>query len=156
MQGRGRAALISDPQGAELALLHAADGDPEDRQPRIGDWIWNEIWTNVPQQTAAFYTSLGSYSSIKVGDAYEILTTENRWRAGIRAIFKDPYKVRWVLAVRVNDPVRILDKVEKLGGRVLLRPDAPPSRGDTALIVDPDGALLMLQRWSFDDTEEAQ
>jgi len=156
MQGRGRAVLISDPQGAELALLHAAEGDPEDRRAEIGDWIWKEIWTNVPRQTAAFYVPLGHYDRVNVGDTYEILTTENRWRAGIRVIFKDPYKVRWVLAVRVEDPVRILDKVEKLGGRILLRPDEPPSRGDTALIADPGGALLILQRWSYKETEAAQ
>ncbi len=156
MRGRGRAALVQDPQGAELVILHAATGDPPDGKPRIGDWIWNEIWTNVPEKTAAFYLLLGNYTSMKIGDAYEILISENRWRAGIRYIFKDPYRVRWVPAVRVADPVRILSRVKKLGGTVLLRPDEPPSNGDTALIADPDGALLMLQRWPVDTTKEAQ
>jgi len=156
MRGRGRAALVQDPQGAELVILHAATGDPVDGKPGIGDWIWNEIWTNVPENTAAFYSPLGNYTRMKVGDAYEILISENRWRAGIRFIFKDPYKVRWVLAVRVKDPVRILTRVKKLGGSVLLRPDEPPSNGDTALIADPDGALLMLQRWPVDTTEDMQ
>ena len=156
MRGRGRAALVQDPQGAELVILHAATGDPADGKPGIGDWIWNEIWTNVPEKTAAFYSPLGNYTSMKVGDVYEILLSENRWRAGIRFIFKDPYKARWVLAVRVKDPVRILARVKKLGGTVLLRPDEPPSNGDTALIADPDGALLMLQRWPVDTTEDAQ
>ena len=156
MRGRGRAALVQDPQGAELVILHAATGDPADGKPRIGDWIWNEIWSNVPEKTAAFYLPLGNYTRIKVGDAYEILISENRWRAGIRYIFKDPYRVRWVPAVRVADPVRILARVKKLGGTVLLRPDEPPSNGDTALIADPDGALLMLQRWPVETAEEAQ
>jgi predicted enzyme related to lactoylglutathione lyase len=50
--------------------------------------------------------------------------------------------------------VKILEKVEELGGTVLLRPDEPPSNGDTALISDTSGALLMLQRWSPEQTEE--
>ena len=156
MEKRGRGALIKDPQGAQLLLLRAVGGDPEDTDSvaEIGDWIWNEIWTNVPQKTNEFYTSLAGYDTAQVGSGYEILSREGIWRGGIRYIFKDTYRVRWVPAVRVSDPEKMLDKVEQLGGVVLLTPDEPPSNGDTALIADPDGALLMLQRWSSDPVEE--
>lgn len=157
MRERGRGALIADPQGAQLVLLHAAGGgDPPDVEPASGDWIWNEIWTNVPDKTRRFYVSLGGYTPIVAGDAYEILERDNRWRAGIRYIFQDQYQARWVPAVRVADPAALLSVVTAQGGKVLVRPDEPPSNGDTALIADPDGALLMLQRWTFAKTGEGQ
>jgi len=154
MENRGRGALVADPLGAQLILLHAVGGDPADGTPEIGAWIWNEIWTNKPQETSNFYKTLGGYDSTKVGESYEVLSRENKWRGGIRYIYKDSYPARWVPAIRVSDPEKILEKVEELGGAVLLRPDEPPSNGDTALISDTGGALLMLQRWSPEQTDE--
>ncbi len=156
MENRGRGALVSDPQGAQLVLLHAVGGDPLDTTPEIGDWIWNEIWSNVPHKTSRFYKGLAGYNSIPVRKNYEILLSEKRWRCGIRYIFKKTYRARWVPAIRVADPVKILGKVEQLGGTVLVRPDEPPSNGDTALISDSGGALLMLERWSPQQTVEAR
>jgi predicted enzyme related to lactoylglutathione lyase len=156
MKNRGRGALVSDPQGAQLILLHAIGGDPSDTTHEIGDWIWNEIWSNVPHETSRFYKELGKYNSLLVGNDYEILSNKNKWRGGIRYIFKKPYQVRWVPAIRVADPVKILEKVEQLGGAVLVHPDSPPSNGDVALISDTNGALLMLQRWAPEQTKEAQ
>jgi predicted enzyme related to lactoylglutathione lyase len=156
MENRGRGALVVDPQGAQLVLLHAVDGDPSDSTHDIGDWIWNEIWSNDPHKTSNFYKSLGGYESTPVGNDYEILLSQEKWRAGIRYVFKEPYRARWVPAIRVADPVKILEKVEELGGTVLLHPNEPPSTGDTALISDTSGALLMLQRWSSEQTEEAR
>ena len=154
MENRGRGVLVTDPQGAQLVLLHAAGGDPVDGTPEIGAWIWNEIWTNKPQETSNFYKTLGGYDSILVGDNYEVLSREKKWRGGIRYIYKESYRARWVPAIRVSDPMKILEKVEELGGTVLLRPDESPSNGDTALISDTGGALLMLQRWSPEQTDE--
>jgi predicted enzyme related to lactoylglutathione lyase len=156
MENRGRGALVSDPQGAQLVLLHAVGGDPSDSTHEIGDWIWNEIWSNVPHKTSRFYKVLGEYDSILVGNDYEILSSKKRWRGGIRYIFKESCRVRWVPAIRVADPVKILEKVEQLGGTVLVHPDEPPSNGDVALISDTSGALLMLQRWSPEQIEEAR
>jgi len=148
MEKRGRGVLISDPQGAQLALLHAAGGDPADAEPAIGDWLWNEIWSNVPQATLGFYQALGEYDSSIEGNNYRILKSEGKWRAGIRHVFKEDLKIRWVPAVRVADPEAITDKVENLGGVVWVRPGEPPSDGDIALISDNTGTLLMVQRWS--------
>jgi len=156
MENRGRGALVSDPQGAQLVLLRAAGGDPVDSDPEIGDWLWNEIWTNEPHKTSSFYQSLGSYKLIVLGDDYEILVNDEKWRGGIRYIFKDEYQTRWVPVVRVLNPAEMLGKVKELGGVVLLRPDETPGNVDTALITDTSGALLMLQRWSPEQIEEAR
>ena len=82
-----------------------------------------------------------------MGD-YTILQSEGKWRAGIRHVYENDFKVRWVPSVRVADPAAIVDQVEALGGTVWVRPEEAPSNGDTALISDTTGALLMIQRWS--------
>jgi len=156
MENRGRGALVSDPQGAQLILLRATGGDPPDDEPEIGDWVWNEIWSNEPHETSRFYQSMGGYDSIQIGDDYEILLNDGKWHAGIRYIVKDGHRTRWVPVVRVSDTGALLDKVEALGGVVWLRPDEAPSNGDTALISDKNGALLMIQRWSSEQMEETQ
>ena len=153
MPARGRGALISDPQGAHLVLLHAKNGDPEDREPAMGDWLWNEIWTSVPDETINFYKAVGGYSQIKKGKDYAILIQEGTWRAGVRFASSD-VTVRWVPAIRVTDPRSLLPKVEALGGTVWVKPGDIPENPDTALISDNTGALLILQRWDFTNIAE--
>lgn len=148
MINRGRGALVSDPQGAQLLLMRSSSGDPVDAEPAMGDWLWNEIWTNVPADTRTFYKALGKYDAVVDGENYQVLASAGNWRAGIRHVFESDLKVRWVPVVRVENPEALIDKVENLGGIVWLHPDEPPSKGDTALISDNTGALLMLQRWS--------
>ncbi len=153
MPARGRGALISDPQGAHLVLLHAKDGDPEDQEPAMGEWLWNEIWTSVPDETISFYKAVGGYSQIKKGKDYAILIQEGMWRAGIR-FANDDVTVRWVPAVRVADPQSLLPKVQALGGTIWVKPGDIPENPDTALISDNTGALLILQRWDFTNIAE--
>ncbi|BCX89113.1 conserved hypothetical protein [Methylomarinovum tepidoasis] len=151
---RGRAVLIGDPAGAQLLLLHATGGDPMDREPGIGDWLWNEVWTLEPGPLVSFYTEVGQYEGALQGDDYVVLIDEGRWRAGIRSIRQKAYAGRWVPVVRVKDPASLLDKVRKLGGRVLLVPGEEGASEDTALIADNGGAMLILQRWVFPSGKE--
>lgn len=147
MKERGKGALISDPHGAQLVLLHAKGGDPVDTTPQMGDWLWNELWTHKPKESYEFYRKLGQYDASTQKDNYQILSHKGKWRAGLRHVMKDDLKVRWVPVVRVVDPKMITDKVEKLGGKVLM--EAHPSflDGTVALISDNTGALVIVQRW---------
>ncbi|MGI9321806.1 MAG: VOC family protein [Thiogranum sp.] len=52
-----------------------------------------------------------------------------------------------VPVVRVADPQVTAQRVSELGGVVWVAPDEAPSKGDTALIGDTTGALLLIQRW---------
>jgi len=148
MKERGRGVLVSDPHGAQLVLLHAKGGDPVDTTPQMGDWLWNELWTNKPKESYDFYRKLGQYDASTHKDNYRILSHKGKWRAGLRHVMKDDLKVRWVPVVRVVDPKIVTDKVEKLGGKVLM--EAHPSflDGNVALISDNTGALVIVQRWT--------
>lgn len=147
MERRGRVALISDPQRADLVLLSAKGGDPADTEAAIGDWLWNEIWTDDPDTIAAFYKSVLGYDEVDVGEGYDVFVHQGKWRAGIRIVHNPKQDMLWMPVVRVADPVATVQRVTELGGAVLVAPDEAPSNGDTALIADTTGALLLVQRW---------
>lgn len=147
MEQRGRAVLISDHQRADLVLLSAKGGDPADTEAAIGDWLWNEIWTNDPENTEAFYRSVLGYDEMAPGDDYHVFMHNGKWRAGIRVVHDHKEHMLWVPVVRVADPVATAQRAGELGGVVWVGPDEAPGNGDTALIGDTTGALLLIQRW---------
>lgn len=147
MGKRGRAVLINDPQQADLVLLSARGGDPADAEAEIGDWLWDEIWTSDPETIGNFYRDLLGYDEVVSGENYDVLLHKEKWRAGIRHVSDDSQHPRWVPVVRVADPQATSQRVAKLGGVVWIAPEDAPSKGDTALIGDPTGALLLIQRW---------
>lgn len=153
MLNRGRAALIADPEGAQLLLLHAADGDPEDREPEINAWLWHELWSNHLEDSLAFYQKLAGYDYEGEASTYLILTKDERWRAGIRYVPNEDLMSRWVPAVRVADIDATVKRAEGLGGTILVGPQPTPS-GSVALIADASGALVIVQRWSATPEQE--
>ena len=148
MLNRGRAALISDPQGAELLLLYATDGDPEDKEPAIGSWLWHELWSYDTEASLAFYQKLAGYDYAGEKDDYLVLLKDEQWRAGIRNISDTDTTMRWVPVVRVADTEKTAEQAKELGGKLLVGPRPTPSGGSVALLSDPSGAPLIIQRWS--------
>ncbi|PHS38940.1 MAG: hypothetical protein COB07_02680 [Sulfurovum sp.] len=151
MKMRGRGALVSDAQGAHLVLLRAKEGDPLDREAKIGDWLWNELWSKDPAKSDAFYRKLGTYGTSEVRDRYRILKSKGKWRAGIRdvsMVSEGEIKTRWVPVVRVDNLARSTKKVEELGGDILVTPSKVFHNGNVAIISDNVGAILILQYWS--------
>ncbi|MCK5915142.1 MAG: VOC family protein [Deltaproteobacteria bacterium] len=152
MENRGRGALIRDPQGAQLMLLHSCDGDPEDADPEIGAWLWVELLSNNSQASLEFYKELGGYESVDWEDDYWLLKNEGKWRCGVRFISEKDLEVRWIPTVRVADPVVTSSYAEMLGGRVLVEPGDISHNESAALIEDPNGALFAIQRWEKQPT----
>jgi len=145
---RGRSALVSDLQGAQFSLLQTKNGDPNDGPIAEGAWLWHELWTNNPSDSAHFYEALAGYSTVEELDGYWILRADNKWRAGIRNLFNQDLEQRWVPVIRVNDVKAISTLAKQLGGRVLIEPENPDFVDQVSLLADPSGALFMIQEWS--------
>jgi len=145
---RGRGALVDDPQGAQLYLLNATDGDPEDKEPVVGSWLWHELWSHDAEASLAFYQKLVGYDYEGEKTDYLILLKDEQWRAGIRALKDSEIEVRWVPVVRVVDTEETAKKAEELGGKLLIGPSETASGGSVALLSDRSDALVIIQRWS--------
>jgi len=156
---RGRIAVVTDSQGAVLALLETAGGDPADGDgpPESGEFLWNELWVGNVGKALDFYSAVFPFSgeerSLPEGDSvveYLVLKSAGRPRAGVRTTPGDDLPSSWVSYLRVADQQElndILSKVEALGGTVLVPATPRPAGGMVAMIEGPSGAGIALQTW---------
>ncbi|MCU7845284.1 MAG: VOC family protein [Candidatus Thiodiazotropha sp. (ex Monitilora ramsayi)] len=156
MRLRGRGALVSDPLGAKILLLHSSSGDPEDRPATMNDWLWDELWSSNPDNSLKFYSTLVGYTSQEMREGYWILKSQDKWRSGIRSLFDKELEQRWVPVIRVENPQQLSVNIEKLGGSVLIATGESATDSQTALLADPAGALFMIQHWSGLSVEEGK
>lgn len=151
---RGRMAIVVDPQGALLALVQTAEGDPERREPGYGDFLWDELWTSDLDAATAFYTDLTGLAENDVAlEADRTYRTLNRGDTPTFGMMVHPFNGKrpvWVTYIRVEDPAAITARVEELGGTVYLEAQDRPLGGQVALIADPSGAGIALQTWDFE------
>jgi predicted enzyme related to lactoylglutathione lyase len=146
----GRGAVVLDPDGAPLGLLRSRAGDPVDAQaPALHRFMWTEHLSRDPRASAAFYEALVGFELRRVelaGGPYWVLV-KGRERAGL---LRNPIAVDrpvWLAYVRVEDPAASAARAAQLGGKVLLAPRGDVRNGTMALIADPSGAMLALQKW---------
>ena len=149
-KGRGRTALIQDPQGAILALLRATNGDPE-----IGDlvnngWLWNELWTTDLEGSLRFYQDHFQLQQEVVEQAqapYYIFKLNGKRLSGV---MKSPMKEgrsAWIPYIKVNDVNQIFAKAEAAGATTIMKPTHEVRKGTVAVLLDPLGAQFIVQEW---------
>ncbi len=78
--------------------------------------------------------------------AYHVLQRDGHSYAGLAQLPWDSVPPIWLPYIRVEDPGAVSARVEALGGRVILSTDQIQSR-DAAVIEDPTGGTLAIQRW---------
>ncbi len=146
----GRVAAIIDPEGAVLGLAHSRIGDPDDAStsPGIGRVVWTELLANDAEAAARFYRDVVGYETSTVprrGGQYTLLTHAGKNRAGL---LKNPTDAKpvWLTYFGVDDPVAAMGRVEALGGAVVAAASPRLREGTMALVTDPTGALLVLQK----------
>jgi predicted enzyme related to lactoylglutathione lyase len=154
---RGRLAVVGDPDGAILAFVRATGGDPLDVDGPVGSWLWTELWTHDVDASMSFYSSLVGYEyeivDLPVLPDYGVMTKDGEPRAGVRKLRLEGVMPNWVPYVRVDDTSAVAGRVEGLGGRVLVAPSDTLRAGSVALIADPSGAAVIIQKWPVDDAE---
>ncbi len=155
---RGRMSIVSDPQGAMLALLETRGGDPADEpEVAVGGFLWNELWTGDTGAATEFYQGLAKYEytdrELDPEDAsktYRVLTVGDTPRAGVITNPVEGLIPLWVTYIRAADAAAldsIVARVENLGGSLLLAPQDRAIGGRVALIADPSGAGIAVQTW---------
>jgi len=148
---RGRFAIVADPTGALVVLVVPLGGDPIDREADVGDWLWQELWTDDTDAALSYYQQLAGYTQEKadggIDQDYFVLETDGEPRAGVTMTPWDWVSSNWLPYIRVDDAPAYVRRVEGLGGRVLFAPRSDVRQGTTAIIVDPTGAGIALQQW---------
>jgi predicted enzyme related to lactoylglutathione lyase len=151
----GRAAVLRDPQGAPFGLVRLSAGDPPDPvAPVQGTFFWNEYLTHDLDATLAFYNALIPHevtvSKAELGASYVVLK-HGRARAGVFRVPDTEKDVppNWLPYVLVADPAALAARVSSLGGRVLIAPRPEIRKGSLAVVADPTGAVVALQKYPF-------
>ncbi len=151
----GRAAVLRDPQGAPFGLVRLSAGDPPDpAAPVEGTFFWNEYLTRDLDATLAFYNGLFPYemtTSKSESSASYVVLKNGRARAGVFRVPDSEKDVRpnWLPYVLVTDPAALASRVAGLGGRILLEPRPDLRKGSLAVVADPTGAVVALQKYPY-------
>ncbi|MCJ7590782.1 MAG: VOC family protein [Woeseiaceae bacterium] len=150
----GRIAIIVDPEGAVIGLARSKFGDPDDRTtaPAPGRPVWTELLSNDTVAAAKFYRALGDYDVSTVdrrGGEYTLLTNNGESRAGILKNPADNLDPVWLTYFGVDDPAAAASRAESLGGSIILPASQELREGTMAVVSDPSGAILVLQKWSI-------
>ena len=143
VKGRGRMAVIRDPEGAELVLIRAAGGDPVDAAVNPGEWLWVDLFTRDAKTANDFYGALAGYTTETVkteGDhSYNLLKRNDRAFAGVVELPWEEVEPNWLPYIKVVDLAATISQAEKLGGILILRLE------NVAVIADPTGSAFGIQ-----------
>ena len=155
--GLARAAVVTDPQRALVGLIRITKGDPPDGPPADGRFLWIEHMAKDVPAAMAFYRDVLGYDAKPLDSGvagvefpYYALGKGGKNRAGL---YMTPWKElnsNWLPYVRVADAAAAAEKAKGLGGRVVLAPRADIRDGSLAIVVDPTGAALALQKYPFE------
>ena len=152
LPGVGRAAAVSDPQGAVVGLISSDIGDPDDSlAPKPGVVVWNEMLASDDVAAAEFYVAIAGLQARaepRPGGVYRVLSAQGRDRSGVMQRPNDDIEPFWLTHFGVSDVDAAAERAAALGGEVLLGPDPELRNGTIALVVDPMGAVLALQQWT--------
>jgi hypothetical protein len=157
VSGVGRVVTVEDADGALLHLLFSDHGDPPDVEPPVHTWLWHELLANHADRALEFYESAFGYRAEPLkknpSSEYRVLWSSGDARAGILQNPFEKTRSAWIPYVRVDDPAALAERVTELGGSVVIAPRPDVRDGTLALVLDPSGAPLALQKWSPQDDE---
>jgi len=150
VKGRGMMAVISDTEGAVLALIRTSGGDPKDEGIKAGEFLWVDLFTKDAGKANDFYGAIAGYTPQKVktenDHSYNLLKIEDHAYAGIVEIPWEDVEPNWLPYIKVEKLDEIMAKAEKLGGIVIVRLE------NVAVIADPTGGVFGIQKVGGDES----
>ena len=141
--GVGRMQSVSDVQGGMFCLFKGETGDP----PRVdgpGSLHWNELWTQDPEASLAFYEKVLGYTHEEMtmpNGKYYIFKDRDQMRGGMLQAPSSDIPTMWLQYITVDDCDATLARAKKNGATVIAEPmDAEPGR--FAILRDPLGGMI--------------
>jgi len=155
LRGVGRAALIADPQGAELYVFKNDTGDPADtpatEPPPARRFFWNELHTSDPAGALRFYEKVLGFTHKTMntgpgGDYYVLESRDGVGRGGVTHHLPKGVSPHWLPYVEVDDPDATIARAKKLGAKIPTAPEDIPGVGRFGVLEDPTGAMLAVMK----------
>jgi predicted enzyme related to lactoylglutathione lyase len=147
----GRFSIISDPQGATIALFKGTGpGMTQPAEPPDGHFSWHELLTDDWEAAFRFYATLFGWQKKEAFPApsgtYQIYAKGDRTLGGMMNRPKGyPAPPHWLYYVKVGDLDAAIGRVKKNDGKVWNGPIEVPGGTRIAQCVDPQGAPFALQ-----------
>jgi predicted enzyme related to lactoylglutathione lyase len=145
----GRFAVISDPQGAAIAIFTpASDAPGHDGPPNVGEFSWHELTTTDHQSAYDFYQKLFGWDKtgdFDMGEAgmYQMYGRGELPLGGMWTKPADmPMPPNWLYYIQVPNVDEAAERVKALGGQVLNGPMEVPGGDRIAQCLDPQGAAF--------------
>lgn len=147
--GVGHFAVISDPQGAVIAIYSSANQHPPVRPPQVGEFSWHELASADWEAGFAFYSELFGWEKLEAMDMGPAGTYQIYGRGGISlgGMFTKPPALPvscWLYYVSVADLDAAIGAVKAGGGEVVNGPMDVPGGDRIAQCTDPHGAMFAL------------
>ena len=134
--------------------------DPPSGKVLAGKFVWADLVTDDVAAVRTFHASLFDLGWLEVSappEEYGLLTLDGRPVAGV-AYLESPDKQspygRWVHYLSVDDVARAEREVERRGGRTVLSRRSFAQRGEFAVVMGADQALVGLLRSSSGDPDD--
>lgn len=168
LDGVGRIAMVTDPQGAPFYLIRPAPPEGTDNpeslafsydRPRIGHCAWNELAISDPAAAIRFYTrhfgwvkdgeidmgALGAYEFLRhAGRAPEGAPMGSGMLGAVMPLMPGGQPPGWTFYFRVRDIDAAAAAIAERGGTITQAPSEIPG-GDYALTAaDPQGSAFGL------------
>jgi predicted enzyme related to lactoylglutathione lyase len=148
-----RVAVVADPQGAAIGLASRGPKVAAAALPELHRWLWMEYMARDAAAALAFYSKAIGFrheiSDTRDDFTYYVLHTD-RPRAGLLLSPWTQLTSAWLPYVRVADPAAMAARAVALGGTLVVPPQPSVRNASLAIIVDPAGAPLALQKFPFD------
>ena len=148
LDGVGRMAMVSDPQGVSFYLMKGAspEGSTAFKRMALGHGEWNELQTSDDQAALTFYgeqfgwTKDGAMPMGEMGD-YSFLSHDGGM---IGAVMKAPpgQAPGWNYFFRVGDIDEAKQRIEQAGGSIRHGPQEVPGGDFVIYAADPQGAAF--------------
>ena len=149
MQGAGRYAVLTDPQGAVFCIIDPETARPEgEGPPPLGTFSWQELATTDNEAAFAFYSALFGWEALQRMDmgptgVYPVFGQNGVQRGGMYIKSADmPAPPNWLPYASVPSADKAHALALSLGGKELAAPMDVPGGGRITCLVDSTGAAF--------------
>ncbi|MCB0213633.1 MAG: VOC family protein [Anaerolineae bacterium] len=146
----GRMVMFQDPTGAQVAAWQPKDHFGAVLANEPGAFCWNELATKDVKKATDFYTQLFDWQvesqEMPGGFVYSSFLNDGRYNGGMMQMSEEwgDMPSNWTVYFTVESCDESVERVQSLGGSVMVPPTDIPNIGRFSMLQDPQGAIFAM------------